>query len=226
MVDCVLSTNSFRPKIQAKMQEISTHISNPEPVLALLAPHLPYSLPLYRRLQFMNLPGGSTESSHILATFSSTDISRTNNKSPFTIAYLDLDRWPETEMWIYSSYEHPDHCTPAEIKEGEKQVLAMLRHIGGVVKEWEERLESESRGTPTGVVLCGTMHEKIFRFLVDEKMHGRKLVVDASEENLKFVFAKGKLPEQKLLSEGFEWGVVLLEDFELVLSRTAIARKW
>lgn len=221
------------------MQAIFSHTSNPEPVLALLKSHLPYSLPLFRRLQFMSIPGGSTPSSHILCSFPlepekgevEGEGKRDGNEA-FTVAYLDLSRGPETEMWMYSSFEHPSHNSPAATTECLKQVLAVLKHVGGLVKDWEKELEERGEGeggkrnTP-GVVLCGTLYDEIFRFLDNERALGssREVVVGASPENLKFMFTKDKLPVQKELPDGFEWGIVGVEDLELVLRRTGVPRK-
>lgn len=97
--------------------------------------HLPFSLPVLRRIQFASkFPGGSTPSTHILyASFNKNDDGSTSTTTISTpgkvgeeekdattkrnhcaAAYLDLSRYPETQAWFYSTLEdfHPDETAP------------------------------------------------------------------------------------------------------------------
>lgn len=89
----------------------------------LLEAHLPYSLPLLRRLQAAaKLPGAITEHARIF--FVSADVSgaaadsaalgaaegdkpttAATDAARFAAAYLDLSRGPETELWLYATLE-------------------------------------------------------------------------------------------------------------------------
>ncbi|KAL2134178.1 hypothetical protein VTI74DRAFT_839 [Chaetomium olivicolor] len=82
----------------------------PDGLLTLLKSHLPYSLPVLRRLQFArNFPGGSTQSTHVLYAHYDDQGGRHNgdglNGGHFAAACVDLSRAPETEVWIYSTLE-------------------------------------------------------------------------------------------------------------------------
>jgi hypothetical protein len=90
-----------------------------------LQAHLPYSLPLLRRLQCArNLPGGCTPHAHVLCASYAQEQGEAGNgersvvvvvvdqqqaKSKdceeFAAAYVDLSCAPETQCWIYSTLE-------------------------------------------------------------------------------------------------------------------------
>lgn len=103
-------------------------------VLPVLRPFLPYSLPLYRRLQFPY----RTRTSYVLATFPPPDSLAEDaaGKAPqcFAVAFLDRSRRPETELWIFVSGQVPGRCSgvPGDgnsCAACEEAVLATLRHI-------------------------------------------------------------------------------------------------
>jgi hypothetical protein len=159
----------------------------------------------------MNLPGGCTVNSHILASFSKA--APVEDES-FVVAYLDLSRGPETEMWMYSSYENPG--LRQNVNQAESKILQMIGHIKDLTKKYEE---TGKRETP-GIVLIGTLEEKVLKFL-----KARGIVSQMSIPHFKFIFRKKDLPVQKDLPTGMEWGIVREEDLKLVLSRTQIPRK-
>ncbi|KAK3933528.1 hypothetical protein QBC46DRAFT_301094 [Diplogelasinospora grovesii] len=131
----------------------------PDQLLNLLQAHIPYSLPLLRRLQFVrNFPaGGSTPTSHVLlayyyhhppqhhpqtttTTTSSHDVAAAvgNNGGGghFAAAYVDLSRAPETEAWLYCTAEDPPNPNAsvnvdagAAGEECDELVSAILRRI-------------------------------------------------------------------------------------------------
>jgi hypothetical protein len=195
---------------------ITDHVSDPSTVISLLESHLPYSLPLLRRLQFMSLPGGRSGDSHVLASFGN-DASR--RKDGFTAAFLDFSRGPETETWIYSSLENPDSADEFE-SQAEGQIIQLFQRVKSLEKVycWGAGVEVK-RETP-GVVLVGTVHEKVLSILQE-----KKLVKNFTNPHFKFVFMQENLPAQRDLPDGMEWGVVRVEDLALVLSRTEIPRK-
>ncbi|GAB1310443.1 hypothetical protein MFIFM68171_00653 [Madurella fahalii] len=101
----------------------------PDPLLSLLHSHLPYSLPVLRRLQFArNFPGGATPHTHVLhARYSiasspssspsarnsqpqsESQIAQDQDEQAFAAAYVDLSRAPETQCWVYSMLEDGSH---------------------------------------------------------------------------------------------------------------------
>jgi hypothetical protein len=180
----------------------------PKELLSVLEQHLPYSLPVLRRLQFMNFPGGQTPDSHVLSTFG-----KELPAQDFAVAYLDFSRGPETEMWLYSSIENPetDGNTICE-----QQILELLKRV----RDIESRISQDRREWP-GVVLIGTLHEKILGILEKNSM-----VKEKTYEHFKFIFKVEDLPTATpLLDNELSYSAVKLSDIPLVLSRTHIPRK-
>jgi hypothetical protein len=147
-------------------------------LLGVLYKHLPLSLPLVRRLQFMDFAGGKTVNSLILASFESS-----SPGNSFVIAYLDYSRGPETEMWLFSSIE--DTRLTSEGQLGEKQLVALFHMVGKIEDEFDQ-----PRSTP-GTVMLGSLHENVLEALrrnglveratVDRQSPGDSLVLKLSE---------------------------------------------
>ena len=179
-----------------------------ESTLIALTNHLPHSIALFRRLQFMNMNGGKTRNSHVFTLFKSPDI--------FTVAYLDFSRGTETEMWLYSSMER---LPGSEIETNcQEQVLEILKRVKAIENPYVEA--NGTRATP-GIVLIGSLHEKILRFLEDQQR-----VKQATGPHFKFIFKAADLPpEVALRSEDLIYSEIRKSDIPLVLSRTEIPRK-
>ncbi|KXX75109.1 hypothetical protein MMYC01_207637 [Madurella mycetomatis] len=215
----------------------------PAPLLALLHAHLPYSLPVLRRLQFArNFPGGATPHTH------------DQDKQQFAAAYVDLSRAPETQCWLYSTLEdgspaggsgdgggncldhqggRSEHGGEEERKEeGEEEeeeaaidlVLAVLRRVRAIALA--------IAGADGKAVLVGSLHEGVRQGLLARGvvMHKTPNVPDDWDWEFcgKWLFQVEELP---LLAHGepplpgMRWDRVRREDVGLVLSRTSIARQ-
>jgi hypothetical protein len=92
---------------------------------------LPYSINLVYRTQHPN----RTKDAHILATFSPSTSSIDIPKC-WAAAYLDRSMRPETELWIFSTAEQPNHTsTSTPSREGrfcddcKKAILALLDYM-------------------------------------------------------------------------------------------------
>lgn len=199
----------YQSDIGSLHQEMSTSIKdNAEPtelVLQTLKQHLPYSLPTLRRIQFLETAGGvKTPHTHVLSTFD-TDAPG----SHFLIACLDFSRGPDTEMWLYSSLEHPSMSSDEAICQ--EQVLSLLLRVR------EIELAFDGPHEEPGVVMIGSLHKKIVDFL-------RKLnrVHRLTPEHFKYLFRVDDLPPAREIPHGLEWSSIRHEDMPLVLSRTSI----
>jgi hypothetical protein len=158
----------------------------------------------------MNFPGGKSETSHVLASFSQGSTGRS-----FVAAYLDYSRGPETEMWIFSTMEGGAQQTPDEELINEQQLFALIRRAGELEREYHQ-----PRTTP-GILLLGSCSERVLAVL-----HGKDLVETAKEPWLKFIFdTDSSIPDVPLPSSDFSWGTVKPHDLGLVISRTQIPRK-
>ncbi|KAL2259158.1 hypothetical protein VTK26DRAFT_7255 [Humicola hyalothermophila] len=108
------------PKPQLHLSDTPTP---PAPLLPLLHAHLPYSLPVLRRLQFaQHFPGGRSPHIHVLFAYHRNDDGGGDDDDDeginhFTAACVDLSRAPETQCWIYSTLE--DGRSGVEGREGE-----------------------------------------------------------------------------------------------------------
>ncbi|KAL2018705.1 hypothetical protein VTK56DRAFT_479 [Thermocarpiscus australiensis] len=150
----------------------------PAPLLSLLRSHLPYSLPVLRRLQFArNLPGrGATPHTHVLhacyqdrdrdlkdaeeeedySEGSSSSSSKSSSKH-FAAAYVDLSRAPETQCWVYSTLEDTravvNHLVDGEdVAGGENGEDGCSLGNDGDSKDEEEEEEEEAIGLVLAVL--------------------------------------------------------------------------
>ncbi|KFH42744.1 hypothetical protein ACRE_065290 [Hapsidospora chrysogenum ATCC 11550] len=131
----------------------------------LLKAHIPYSLPLLRRLQTSKYrqagASTSTESRTILVTGAHDDGRPQHQR--FTAAYLDLSGGPETQMWLYSTLENaklpPSHDDEAYYR---KQLSELVRAVTSLVREYG----SEAMHYPGGLLL-GTLSTPVRRLLED-----------------------------------------------------------
>ncbi|KAK8035913.1 hypothetical protein PG991_001986 [Apiospora marii] len=219
----------------------------PEALLQLLSAHLPRSLSLLRRLQFTKFPGGVTEHARILyasdtalpsapLNVSGVTTSAMEHHHPFTAAYLDISRGPETQLWMYSTLErcsnNKDSEDGGDEKEEENHRQKALRHTVSILRT-VRRLRDEyaavpSQSSPLGpFVLAGTLSEALRIALRDE--------VGVASSNVspydKWLLDARALPspvgheKTSLLDPGMRWGTVGREDIALVLSRSDVPRK-
>ncbi|KAH7627371.1 hypothetical protein B0T09DRAFT_181922 [Sordaria sp. MPI-SDFR-AT-0083] len=154
-------------------------------LLTLLSQHLPHSLPVLRRLQYAaNFPDnglGTTPYSHVLyaSRFSVEECLATREgkadgkgegkpeRKHFAAAFVDLSRFPETQVWVYSSLEDygvfdPEagpgtgvssadvfgsHSLPEEeARECDGYLLALLRRMKTIAQQMPVHLEGLGEG--------------------------------------------------------------------------------
>lgn len=130
-----------------------------------LLPHLPKSLPLLRRLQFHT----ASPSARIIATFpppssspSPSSPTTTTNTAPpasFAAIWADRTRAPETECWIFSTFETlpPPPPTPSQRHEARAQCLALLAVTA--------RLPAT-----TPLTIIGSLNESLLRLIGGEEV--------------------------------------------------------
>ncbi|KAK7969055.1 hypothetical protein PG988_008128 [Apiospora saccharicola] len=216
----------------------------PEDFLRLLSAHLPHSLSLLRRLQFTRFPGGVTEHARILYASDAplpsplndvkgVAVAATEHHHPFTAAYLDISRGPETQMWMYSTLERCGHNSADRDEKTVKQRQDALGHavsvLGTVRRLKDEYAAVPSHSSPLGpCVLVGTVSEALRTALQDEAGIASGNV---SPYN-KWLLDVRNLPPpaderegRPLLDPGMRWGMVRSGDIPLVLSRSDVPRK-
>ena len=192
--------------------------------LPLLRPHLPTSLPLYRRLQ----SGRFLPSSHLFISSNLIENSDDNDgeRTPWLLAFVDRSCRPETEVWMYGSWESSssprvpsDTSTWAAI---ERLVASLLREVKNLPVEpsiHQDILDTSSHDSDT--VLFGAVHERSLPFL-----QNLGVVLASVVPNSTFVFNVDHLPPTRPLpKEQLCWDEVAPEYFSLVRSRTDIKRQ-
>ncbi|KAI1341597.1 hypothetical protein F5Y15DRAFT_361826 [Xylariaceae sp. FL0016] len=209
--------------------QLEVYTTPPQALVRLLRTHVPYSLPLLRRLAFTGFPGGITEHARIMWASSAPLDAGAADAARFAAGYLDLSRGPETELWLYSSAERGggdddddgdgdgdgDDDAEGECAAYGVALLAEVRRrraaylAGGHARE-----EAET-------VLVGSLSERTRGMLVRAGM-----VFPYAEVYDKWVFRVEDLPDvASPLREGMRWDVVRRGDIGLVLGRTHIQRK-
>lgn len=212
------------------------------PILSLLSAHLPYSLPLYRRIQFLEIH----PSEHARITTvpplseiplppdsSSESLSKT---PPWVAACVDLMRGPETQIWIFSSIEIPDIETTNPLPRNDErsfrecvreqllEVFSIIYHelVPKLPEAAPENYSIMRMGKPLPYsrsrVIIGTLH-KILRAMVPAQTIAR---VDAP--HLKYIFSLSSFSAPVALPPGFEFCSLQRSHLETVLSRTHIPR--
>ena len=197
---------------------VFTYTAVPAGLLDLLSAHLPFSLPLLRRLQSTKWKSGQSPTSRIV--FASDDggppqDAEANGGKHFTTAYLDPAAGPETQMWIYSTLE--DGGLSLEGTETASRLVAsVVNHSKSIGREHSEKL-----AYPGGILL-GSLHSSVKEVMeaTGISFSGRsKLGYD------KWIFKVDELPSGELsLPDGMHWSPATREDCVMATSRTDIAR--
>ncbi|KAG8527051.1 uncharacterized protein KY384_008480 [Bacidia gigantensis] len=134
-----------------------------ETLAPLLVAHLPSSLPLLRRLQFKH----SAPDARVLSTLSPNNL-RTD-PAPFTAAYIERSRFPETQCWLFSTHETSTSSALSsstttgpittendnnEANHARLQILAILRTIAHL----------PSPKNDNNILILGTLNESLLSF--------------------------------------------------------------
>ena len=192
--------------------------SVPEGLVELLAGHLPYSLPLLRRLQFTRFKGGLAPTSRIIVT--PPDAFRQDGEKEtihFTAAFLDPATSPETQMWVYSTLED------GEVSDSDREVCA--EQIVAVVEE-ARRIGNAYDGEMAypGNLLVGTLHSAIQEVMKEKGIKFKSNSADLGSN--KWLFRMEDLPSGEVdLADGLHWSPATHEDCQIAISRTYLPRQ-
>ncbi|TKA22997.1 hypothetical protein B0A50_07215 [Salinomyces thailandicus] len=248
--------------LELKLHHLSSPGSDSQRLdaLSILRSHLPVSLPLYRRLQFgrffstsllftnLNLLKPTTEPRG--ESNGTTDDQTQQHPTPWLFAFVDRTCRPETEVWLFGSWEvapAPPSATEAwhEIDQLVSNLVRACRDLPVPRSLHQDILEAQAAADSTrssessgvegmkardgsvrfqteSVMLWGAIHEATMPVL-------RRLDVlsDNYQEqapNHTFVFDVDALPPAPALPDGMMWGVIEQEYFGLVRSKSAIPR--
>ncbi|KAF5699416.1 gnat family protein [Fusarium globosum] len=194
---------------------VRVYTTVPEQLLALLTKQLPYSLPLLRRLQFTKFENGLRETARVILVAESQLEEGADLPKRFTAAYIDVGGGPDTQMWIYSTLEHPDNADTNDTAVYEQQLQKIVEESVVIAKAYGHPLVYGE------AVLVGTLHDSV-RDLLSKT--GR---VQARETGAydKWLFKYEDLPKEEIaLPKGMHWGTATDDDCRVVISRTNIPR--
>lgn len=223
----------------AKAGEVSTYREPPAHLLERLRAHLPYSLPLLRRLEYALTPGGTTEHARILLAAGAggggdhAGDDDGDDGAAFAAAYVDLSRSPETQIWVYSSLEWAvarggSAAAAARGPVDGEQALALLREMRGIRDAHNdaaagEGAEEEGRRERSGMI--GSLATAVRALLASR---GCAFPYHTSWDA--WVFRADRLPRVDVQAEmerrGLRWGGATgKEDYPLIISRTKIPKQ-
>lgn len=210
--------------------------------LDILRPFLPTSLPLYRRLQI----GRFFQDTVLITNLPSLDEHPSNNEQPWYLAFLDRAARPETEFWIFASWEADiDPSTPSQEASENELMKTLLQHIKSLplpkshhqdsLDAEASKIAKESSKDSSGlthkdyvahlsnpsIILLGAIHERTSQIIHRLGLH------DWAAPNDTYIFSSlpESLPESKPLPEGLHWSQLQYSDLALVRSRTQIPRQ-
>ncbi|KAI9734218.1 MAG: hypothetical protein M1834_002320 [Cirrosporium novae-zelandiae] len=206
-----------------------------ETVLPLLRSHLPHTLSVYRRIQsHLHNP---SPTARILTTFPPETCSPPPPR-PWLVAWVDRTRAPESEVWLFSTYELPLPPPLPPISDDSNnnnnnntdnnnnnnnnnnpRTDLVRSHLLTLIKHIHAAGEPPGYTSPTPqTLLISSLHSNLLALLP------RNLLHRDPPPYIKYIFAASRLPPQHALPQGFHYGRVHPSSFPLVLSRTPIRR--
>ncbi|KAF4457147.1 hypothetical protein FALBO_15265 [Fusarium albosuccineum] len=192
------------------------HDTVPPGLLKLLDDQLPYSHPLLRRLQFTKVEGGLSETARIIFVSESSGFEDDENPPQrFSAAYIDVGGGPDTQMWFYSTLEHPSESDIKDTTIYEKQLARLVDEVISLANAYGKELAYP------GAVLLGTVHDSS-RALLAKTGRIEPRPTGAYD---KWLFRYQDLPDNgDELPEGMHWATADEDDCRVVISRTHIPR--
>lgn len=203
---------------------VEAFITPPEGLEKLLLAHLPTSLTLLRKMQYLRRK--STVQAKLPQVLFVSDCKAPigNGTEPaaepssFTVVYINTTIAMSTSMYLYSTlqdYEQEPHSDA--VIETERQLELILQKLIQLRHQLEEELNTK---LPPSIVL-GSLHSRI-RALWEKT--GR-ISPRPSGMYDKWIFDVSKVPKlDDPLPDGMVWGSGSLEDCRVVASRTDIPR--
>ncbi|KAH6880457.1 hypothetical protein B0T10DRAFT_412288 [Thelonectria olida] len=189
----------------------------PQDLFKPLKAHLPFSLPVLRRLQYASFPGGWTSTSRVVLVHDSSEAGNSRGAlTKFTVGYVDVGGGPDTQMWLYSTLEDHQELTKDETSLYEEQLDCFIRENIQIAQDYGREL------VYPGGILLGSLNSKL-RSLLEKmgRVHRRPTGIYD-----KWLFRVEDVPENETqLPEGAYWDSRASEDdCKIVISRTDIPR--
>ena len=210
--------------------------------LEILKSHLPVCIPIYRRLQF----GRFLDATALLTNIPPG--SNPGENEPWLFAFADRSCRPETEVWMFGSWEvSTDEAHDPAIDTLIRNLFVAMKDLGvptsihqdvldHEAKKAEEKLElgtdrmGFSRNDYVGhladpnIVLWGGTHERTVPILQRLGLLSLKFKTGIVP-NYTFIWDVDALPPPRQLPSGLKWGELQPQHFSTVRLRTQIPRQ-
>lgn len=218
--------------------------------LAALRRYLPVSLPLYRRLQFGRFFEATTLLTNLsLSDQQSSDVPAASKDKPWLIAFVDRSCRPETEVWLYCSWESHDTDTNASTDGKEmklmRNLLQAMKDLAVPESIHQDILNAKATDIDSNstdsvglsrsdyaahmldveIMLWGSIHERTLPILQRLGVADGERFKTAAVPNLMFTWDVDALAVSKELPENVRWGELESRHFPIVRSRTQIPRQ-
>jgi ribosomal protein S18 acetylase RimI-like enzyme len=241
-----LSSASKMYEHRLNTPDSSAIISN---ALQLLRPHIPVSLPLYRRIQGGRFFDASVLLSNIHLNLKDSNTLTGDADQPWLIAFIDRSCRPETEVYLFSSWEvQTAPTTPDQhdaIDELIYDLLARMRDLGlppsihdqpppaevdgtNTVKDSVglSRSDYDSHASDPSIMLWGSVHERTYPILQRLGYLPSRFKTSVMPNHC-FIWTVDTLHpyDEDSLPQALSWGILQREHFALVRSRTQIPRQ-
>lgn len=222
----------------------TTNTTTAQQGLSLLRHYLPTSIPLYRRLQF----GRFFPDTQLLTNLPSLT-TKPNGREAWFLAFIDRTCRPETECWIFASWEHASSSSFSEDVQDELMYSLFHRiaslpvpasiHVESQLKNDSEadhsgttRTDYAAHMASPAILLCGAIHELtipavqrtglIKHVLAAGLVPNHEYIFNLDDEPMKGLL-EGEFVDR--LPEGLRWGELESRHLGLVRSRTQIPRQ-
>jgi hypothetical protein len=207
-----------------------THQFGNERTLSHLRGYLPYSLPLYRRIQSRH----RSDDAQIIASFPQDEdaLEAGSRNTCFVLAFADRSVRPETETWFFAPGEAPSHERTGAECTCFREIQALINHISNMpIPNPSQATASNnplsSHHASQSIMLCGAVAS-----VWGQKLQAASLLWSEYPSLARpcalITLDKDAVAEhtQPVLPAGVRLGNISRpEDFELVRSRSEIPRR-
>ncbi|KAK0386756.1 hypothetical protein NLU13_6592 [Sarocladium strictum] len=192
----------------------------PSTVIQRLERHLPFSLPVLRRLQSASSQAQDGKYYRVIVSAycrhpkSEEDMNMDPLDVPFTMAFVELGARPDTQLWVYSTFEDvPD----AQVSETVDMYRSQMRSVVAELKALREEYRGENAFGQS--VLMGSAHSPRVMGLLRGY---NRLKEETAGTYDKWLFRLENLPVQTGLPDDLTWNNATEEDCQVAMSHATV----
>jgi hypothetical protein len=218
----------------ADQTNVYTQFPLPQSIVQLLEARLPSSYPILRRIQSALLDKNTSKYYRVVLVARSRESTSSTNPNiresrharndddpnlpsldvPFTVAFVEFGPRPDTQLWIYSTFED---VLETEVQSVSDVYRFQMREL---VRELQElRLEYNGDNAFGQLVLLGSAHNPRVMGLLKE--YNRYDEEKAGKYD-KWLFRLDNLPGERELPDGLVWSTASEEDCRVAISHSTV----